>query len=687
MATRALNRIVQHLQHRALQHAAANLLDGELLEGYIRRRDQAAFEALVRRHGPMVLGVCRRILRNEADAEDAFQATFLILARKAGSIRQKGTVANWLYGVAHNTALKARAINRRRRSKEFAAGNMAAPKTSEETWRQVQGLVDGELSLLPEKYRIPIVLCELEGRTIKEAAAHLGWPDGTVATRLRHGRELLARRLARHGLALSGTVLASVMAANAATARVPATLLGSTLRVAHLVGAAQPLLTGGISTKVITLAEGVLKAMLLANLKKVTAFLIMVAVLGIGLGGMARSAGSSGDDPGPAAQNTRHESRDSQDSPRGQRWVIRSEVDGIIADVLKAGDMVQPGTTLVRLDDRRAKIHLNQARSRLEAAKADMAVTSAQVQFATLQAERLQELVNLKAIEAGVYKEALAKRDRALADLAVKKAMVKVVETEVENAQLHLSKFILRSPARGTVRTVFKQKGELVKAGERILEISSKQERDAGKRQDMIDDFKARIDRLEADVATWKDRAAWSQRMSKLGFVGEKQAQADLDRLEKAASELERARKSQVSRPSASVGDALVGRFRYRIPVEMGYTEFSHGGRLEILEVWGTRPQIEVGGQYLVHGKYAIPLQDEGVLNFYLTSTSPNSQGADLDLQHMAVKRGQGHFTLVHAMSWPGSLHVELMVSDRGRPVRIANVYFGTGANVLRKRP
>src|ERR1700732_1846438 len=203
MAAKVLNRVVQHLRRCAQQQATAGVLDGELLEGYVSRRDEAAFEALVRRHGPMVLGVCRRILRNEADAEDAFQATFLVLVRKAGTIRPRGLVSNWLYGVAQNTALKAKAMIHHRRAKEKAAGTQPQPAAGEEVWRQVQEVLDEELNRLPQKYRVPIVLCELEGKTIKEAARHLNWPQGTVATRLAHGRRLLARRLSRHGLTLS----------------------------------------------------------------------------------------------------------------------------------------------------------------------------------------------------------------------------------------------------------------------------------------------------------------------------------------------------------------------------------------------------------------------------------------------------------------------------------------------------
>src|SRR5262249_21683839 len=182
--------------------------------------------ALLRRHGPMVLGVCRRVLRNDADAEDAFQATFLVLVRKAASIRPRGLVGNWLYGVAHTTALKARAMSSRRAAKEREAAARPRPEreVAAETWERLQALLDQELQALPDKYRAAIVLCDLEGRPLKEAARQLGCPLGTVGTRLARGRSLLARRLARHGLTLVGGVLATVLSHNLATAQLPGPL-------------------------------------------------------------------------------------------------------------------------------------------------------------------------------------------------------------------------------------------------------------------------------------------------------------------------------------------------------------------------------------------------------------------------------------------------------------------------------
>src|SRR5262245_4136648 len=194
-------RIVGQLRQAAL--ADAGLTDGQLLDAYLARRDEAAFECLVWRHGPAVLGACRRILGNDADAEDSFQATFVVLVRKGHLVRPRAAVGAWLHGVACNVARKARAEATRRRAKELAAARPPAPDSCDADLRSA---IDFEVDRLPEKYRVPVVLCALEGQPIAGAAQTLGWPLGTVASRLARGRTLLARRLARHGLSAAGLV-------------------------------------------------------------------------------------------------------------------------------------------------------------------------------------------------------------------------------------------------------------------------------------------------------------------------------------------------------------------------------------------------------------------------------------------------------------------------------------------------
>src|SRR5262245_17816662 len=225
MASTTLGAVLHTLHRTWLRQDDAVRTDGELLEGFVSRREEAAFEALLRRHGPMVLGVCRRVLGNDADAEDAFQATFLVLVRKAATVRPRGMVGNWLYGVAHTTALKARAMNIKRQVRERAAANRRQLAVTDRTWDELQTILDQELKGLPDCYRGAIVLCDLEGKSIKDAARQLGCPTGTVGTRLARGRRLLAQRLARRGVALSGGALAAVISENTATAGVPPLLM------------------------------------------------------------------------------------------------------------------------------------------------------------------------------------------------------------------------------------------------------------------------------------------------------------------------------------------------------------------------------------------------------------------------------------------------------------------------------
>src|SRR5262249_30291098 len=156
----------------------------DLLVRFYTDRDEAAFAALVRRHGPMVLGVCRRLLNNRADADDAFQATFLVLARRARSVHKQSCLGSWLYTVAHRTASEARRTEHRHRVKEHRAATMRSEAVAPDVPNDLTDILDRELSLLPEHYRAAVVACELEGLSRAEAARRLGWPEGTLSCRL-----------------------------------------------------------------------------------------------------------------------------------------------------------------------------------------------------------------------------------------------------------------------------------------------------------------------------------------------------------------------------------------------------------------------------------------------------------------------------------------------------------------------
>jgi RNA polymerase sigma factor (sigma-70 family) len=233
----------------------------------------------------MVWGVCRRILRNHHDAEDAFQATFLVLVRKAASVLPREMVANWLYGVARQTALKARATAARRAGRERPVATMPEPARREpDLWRDLQPLLDEALSRLPDKYRAVLVLCDLEGKTRKEAARQLRVPEGTVAGRLARARTLLARRLARHGLAVPGGAWAAVVSQHAFAACVPSAVVSRAIKAASTAAAGNAAAPGVVSVKVAHLTEGVLKAMMLSKLKTLAVGLLLVALLGAAAG-------------------------------------------------------------------------------------------------------------------------------------------------------------------------------------------------------------------------------------------------------------------------------------------------------------------------------------------------------------------------------------------------------------------
>ena len=273
--------LIEHLR-RVATRGGAEVGDGELLGRFIDRRDEAALAALVRRHGSMVWGVCRRLLAHQ-DAEDAFQVTFLVLVRKAASVAPRAMVANWLYGVAHQTALHARRTTARRRAREVQVTAMPDPEAvPPEDWTERQLLLDEELSRLPDIYRAVVVSCDLEGRTRKEVARQLGVPEGTVAGRLARARVLLAKRLAHRGVVTSGGALAAVLsAASAGPAFAPPALVAAAIKAASL--SATGLAAGVISVEVAALAEGVSKAMFLSKLKTVA--LVLVATMVVVAGG------------------------------------------------------------------------------------------------------------------------------------------------------------------------------------------------------------------------------------------------------------------------------------------------------------------------------------------------------------------------------------------------------------------
>jgi RNA polymerase sigma factor (sigma-70 family) len=309
--------------------------DAELLERFVSGADESAFAVIVTRHGPMVHGVCQRVLHNDHDAEDAFQAVWIVLARSARRLTRRALLANWLYGVARRTALKARTARARRvRHERQATAEMSTEADCLLEWQELRPILDEELGQLPLKQQAAIILCYLEGRTLVEASQLIGCPPGTVATRLARARELLRARLERRGLVLPAAALATLLAERAAPAAVPAAL--------HVAGiAAASVAAGHGSTAAITapvneLAEGVLRSMFIARLGKLSVLLLLVLGF-VGTGLIAHHALAEPvpqvkeqTDPKPAPGTGKDAAAAPErkpDAPVPQEWKVRKVID------------------------------------------------------------------------------------------------------------------------------------------------------------------------------------------------------------------------------------------------------------------------------------------------------------------------------------------------------------------------
>jgi RNA polymerase sigma factor (sigma-70 family) len=275
---------------------------GRFLAGHRDESAEAAFAALVDRHGPMVLGVCRRVLGDRHEAEDAFQATFLVLARKAGAIARREQLANWLHGVASRTALDARARADRRRAREqraFAMSAAAAMPDDLAEHGELRAALDEELARLPASYRGAVVLCELDGLSRHAAARRLGIPEGTLSSRLARAKDLLRHRLTRRGLAPSAVALEAALSREARALILPPSLAGSTIQAAARVAAGASL-AEAVSASVVTLTRGVLHTMLLAKIKGIALGLAAAAVVTTGVGVLAQGPIREVPAPGPS---------------------------------------------------------------------------------------------------------------------------------------------------------------------------------------------------------------------------------------------------------------------------------------------------------------------------------------------------------------------------------------------------
>ena len=469
--------LLRHLTR--LPQPFAGAADALLLERFVAGRDEAAFELLLRRHGPMVLNVCRRLLPDPHDAEDAFQAAFLILARKARSIARGTSVAGWLYRVAYRAALRARGLRARRAGRE-ATGveELPAPPAGEPGGHELRRVLDEEVNRLPARLRAVFVLCCLEGKTGAEAARELGCPAGTVSSRLTRARERLRDRLARRGLAPSVGTLAAALAGDSLAAP-PAPLLGSTLNAA--LSFAAGMADGSLlSAPPAALARGVLRSMFLTKLK-VASFLLLAAGLLVA-GGLLPRRGLEAAPPvlPPQAkasaepQNAARPVRVAKPRRGGLERALRQPctvhafeqanlypsaagyLKGLAVDI---GDRVTKGQLLavidappLEIDVKQATIEvdlakglLKEAETRIDASKAEIeaakaavaqqqaAVTSATatVKYRKAMVERVKKLAEIKAVEVRIVDEEQDRLEAAKAALAAAEAGIAAARADL----------------------------------------------------------------------------------------------------------------------------------------------------------------------------------------------------------------------------------------------------------------
>jgi RNA polymerase sigma factor (sigma-70 family) len=288
MGSGQLSSVMRHIRKLAGMPGSRNQTDGQLLERFTVAQDEAAFETLLQRHGPMVLGVCRRLLANPHDAEDAFQATFLVLVCKAGSIAKRESAGSWLHGVAHRIALRAKVRTERQRTRTMPLADLPDEASADipavADRRELCAALDEELNRLPEKLRAPLVLFYLEGKSRHEAAQQLSWPEGTFQRWLARARELLHSRLVRRGLTLSAALSAAELSTSGATAAVPTVLTAATIKAAVLIAAGKGAAAGPVSAQAVALTKAALHALFLTKLKIATAFMLLVGFAGLGAG-------------------------------------------------------------------------------------------------------------------------------------------------------------------------------------------------------------------------------------------------------------------------------------------------------------------------------------------------------------------------------------------------------------------
>jgi RNA polymerase sigma factor (sigma-70 family) len=327
MATTTVSHFFRRLARDMEAKTLADHSDQKLVERALSGCDAAAFQAIVHRHGPMVYRVCWRVSQHAQDAEDAFQATFLVLVQRLRQVRKQTSLASWLHGVAHRVALRAKARSAIRRAHEQRAARPEAVPPAEATWGELRGALDSELSQLPNRWRLPLILCYLEGRTQEEAASHLGWSKSTVRRRLEEGRTALGLRLNRRGIMVPAALSAILLSDSVVWATPAARLVASTVEAAAGTLAGRTAATVA-SAHVAALTEGVLKTMFLSGLKVVAAVFVILASVGAGAGRMLYDAKATEKAPEPHQERANLQQQEKAITDKEPTTTIDGLVDG-----------------------------------------------------------------------------------------------------------------------------------------------------------------------------------------------------------------------------------------------------------------------------------------------------------------------------------------------------------------------
>jgi RNA polymerase sigma factor (sigma-70 family) len=421
-----LGTLIDHLRRLVVPAGAAGQPDAALLQRFLESRDDLAFEVLLWRHGPMVLGVCRRVLSRTQDVEDAFQATFLALVQKGGSISRRESVASWLYKVAYRAALRARAAAAKRTLREQPVYDTRAAEPADEVLRDdLRRALDEEVNRLPARYRVPFVLCCLQGKTHQEAARELGCPPGTVSYRLAWARQRLRVRLTRRGLALPAGGFAALLSQTTASALVPVPLTTSTLWIALRCATHGAAAGGAVPAPVAALTQGVLRTMFIAKVKMVTAIGLTVAVLGTG-GGLVtyrpQDAAVARVDDAPTARPETPPPPNNDPRKRGQEQAVRS------LDLEKQALLKQFQEVQVR--QKETERELVQVLARYEQTKAMLDRVVAELR-------RVKQLRD-DASSSAELEKARDEIEQLEAQLEVKKAHIQVARANLQTAQARL---------------------------------------------------------------------------------------------------------------------------------------------------------------------------------------------------------------------------------------------------------